>query len=134
MLQPQAVEAIMPDQEHQHQREGDGVYHHRPPATRQRSNTESEFYSIKRCLEGGAVQRTQGERRGAVRLCRRTGEDLLALVAALADHRNAGFLGIEDARAAFEAQRFQAGHLQQRAVGREVALEHHDAARGGHRL
>src|SRR2546427_5972580 len=80
LLQPQAVEAIMPDQEHQHQREGEGVYYHRPPAARQRSNTESELYSIKRCLEGSTVQRTQGERRGAVRPCRRTGEDLLVLV------------------------------------------------------
>ena len=56
------------------------------------------------------------------------------LVVALAHRRGAGILAVEHARDAFEHQRLQAGDLQQRAVGREIAFQHHKPAIGADRV
>ena len=68
-------------------------------------------------------------------------EDVTFAVRAFAHRRERVFLALEDARRPFEDARLQSGDLDQRTVGREVALEHDDAAgrmqrvpRGAHDL
>src|SRR5439155_7247102 len=50
------------------------------------------------------------------------------LVSAPLHHLGAGFLRIENPRRALEQQRLQPGYLDERATGREVAFENHDAS------
>ena len=55
-------------------------------------------------------------------------------IGARRDHRGTILLAVEHPRASRELQALQAGHLDQRAVGCEVALEHHQAAGGKDRF